>query len=187
MGKKELIIQSAKTAFRQKGINNATLDDVGRLCNMKKNSLYYYFKNKDDLVSITLHSEYEDMISWCKELFSKNLSLKDFLKQYINYRYVNAMKFIKEYEFMKKDTPHSYQKLFRNETEFLIKEETKIIEQLVKNSVSEDTDQKALVKFIVSINQGVVSKNLFVEKAPNNIENDIDNMLNFLFNGITLK
>ena len=47
--KKETILEVAKRLFARYGFSKTTLDDIGEAVGMKKNSLYHYFANKEEL------------------------------------------------------------------------------------------------------------------------------------------
>jgi AcrR family transcriptional regulator len=44
------ILKSAASAFRKKGFHGASMDEISDRLLMTKGSLYYYFKNKEDLL-----------------------------------------------------------------------------------------------------------------------------------------
>lgn len=48
--KKEEILRSAATVFAEKGYHGTTMEEVAAKLLMTKGSMYYYFKNKDDLL-----------------------------------------------------------------------------------------------------------------------------------------
>jgi len=47
--KKQRIITVAKSCFTQYGYDKTTLDDIGKKLGLNKSSLYYYFKNKEEI------------------------------------------------------------------------------------------------------------------------------------------
>jgi integrase len=57
--KKEEIIEAGIKAFAVYGYYKTTLEDIAKMLGMKKNSLYYYFKNKEDLFREILNYEVE--------------------------------------------------------------------------------------------------------------------------------
>ena len=48
--RREEILRSASSAFRRKGFHATTMDDISRALLMTKGSLYYYFKNKEEIL-----------------------------------------------------------------------------------------------------------------------------------------
>lgn len=48
--KKEDILRSASLVISRSGYHNATMEDIAAELLMTKGSLYYYFKNKEELL-----------------------------------------------------------------------------------------------------------------------------------------
>lgn len=44
------ILKSAATAFRRRGYHGASVDEIASALNMTKGNLYYYFKNKEEIL-----------------------------------------------------------------------------------------------------------------------------------------
>ncbi len=55
--KREQILEAARKVFSRYGYNKTTLDDIGEVVGMKKNSLYHYFENKEDLFKTIIDLE----------------------------------------------------------------------------------------------------------------------------------
>ena len=49
--KKQEILKAAKECLSKYGFEKTTLDDIGKLVGLNKASLYYYYKNKETLIS----------------------------------------------------------------------------------------------------------------------------------------
>ncbi len=49
--KKNTILKAASDVLMEVGLHKTTLDDIGKRAGMAKTSLYYYFKDKKDLVN----------------------------------------------------------------------------------------------------------------------------------------
>ena len=47
--RKDQILQASADCFAKYGYDKTTLDDIGRRCHMNKASLYYYYKNKEEI------------------------------------------------------------------------------------------------------------------------------------------
>ncbi|MCZ7603326.1 MAG: TetR/AcrR family transcriptional regulator [Melioribacteraceae bacterium] len=61
--KREQIIEAAENVFAYYGYNKTTLEDIANKVGMKKNSIYYYFKNKEDLLNEIISRIYKSKIS----------------------------------------------------------------------------------------------------------------------------
>lgn len=51
MGRREEILEAAREAFVKYGLTKITLEDIANECGLKKTALYYYFKNKDEILA----------------------------------------------------------------------------------------------------------------------------------------
>ncbi len=55
--KRENMIQVAAQVFSRYGFEKTTIDDIGAALNLNKSSLYYYFKNKEEIFSEVVMNE----------------------------------------------------------------------------------------------------------------------------------
>ena len=62
-GKKEQILEAAKGLFNRFGYSKTSVDDISQAVGMQKSSLYYYFKNKEDLFMASFKSEWENQFN----------------------------------------------------------------------------------------------------------------------------
>lgn len=60
--KRQQIISVAKSCFAQFGYDRTTLDDIGRRMGLNKSSLYYYFRNKEEIYTEVVLQEAENII-----------------------------------------------------------------------------------------------------------------------------
>lgn len=57
--KRDQILEAAKTLFNRQGYAKTSVDDIAQAVGMRKSSLYYYYKNKEDLFMCASKSEWE--------------------------------------------------------------------------------------------------------------------------------
>ena len=57
--KSERIIEAAKRVFSDKGIHQATMDEIAKEAEVSKGAIYLYFKGKDKIISTLLKSFFE--------------------------------------------------------------------------------------------------------------------------------
>jgi AcrR family transcriptional regulator len=48
--KREAVLLAAARAFRERGVHNATLDDIASFLNVTKPTIYYYLSNKEQII-----------------------------------------------------------------------------------------------------------------------------------------
>lgn len=54
------ILENSSVLFNKFGISKTTIDDISKSLKMGKSSLYYYFKNKEEIYSAVLEKEFSE-------------------------------------------------------------------------------------------------------------------------------
>ncbi|HLQ96313.1 MAG TPA: TetR/AcrR family transcriptional regulator [Pseudogracilibacillus sp.] len=81
--KKTEIIQSATSIIEEKGFHNTTMEEIAANLLMTKGSLYYYFKNKQDLLFQSQVLLLEQSIGNIASIIENNTNPKNALKKAI--------------------------------------------------------------------------------------------------------
>lgn len=76
--KKAEIVKAGSACFARFGFDKTTLDDIGRHAGLNKASLYYYFKNKEEIFNAVVLMETKAFIA---DLQAKALAFPDVRKQ----------------------------------------------------------------------------------------------------------
>ena len=71
--KKEKIMQAGIKSFAAYGYNKTTMEDIAEMLGMKKNSLYYYFENKDALFEAIIREEISKHADCQHSILTQNL------------------------------------------------------------------------------------------------------------------
>ncbi len=71
--KKEKIMQAGIKSFAAYGYNKTTMEDIAEMLGMKKNSLYYYFENKDALFKAIIREEISKHADCQQSILTQNL------------------------------------------------------------------------------------------------------------------
>jgi|GEM_PF-1145857 len=69
--KKEDIVKDARKAFLEFGYKKTTMDDIAGKLRLRKNTLYYYFKSKEDLFNEVVDNTLLQMIDRIKQAIGK--------------------------------------------------------------------------------------------------------------------
>lgn len=67
MDKKELIINSARDLFYNYGYKKVSMDEIAKVSNVTKRTIYKYFKDKDSLFKYFIDEEMDNI----KKIFIK--------------------------------------------------------------------------------------------------------------------
>lgn len=83
---KDRIIEGAAHCFVRYGYSKTTLDDIGKSVGLKKNSLYHYFKNKEDIFFAVLKRELRHTGIERQQLVHAATGIKDQIAAYMQWR-----------------------------------------------------------------------------------------------------
>jgi AcrR family transcriptional regulator len=62
-GKKERILAAAEEVFSKRGYTQSTLDEIIKIADTGKGTVYKYFGNKENLFYILVHAKHEKLMS----------------------------------------------------------------------------------------------------------------------------
>ena len=61
--RRQQLLTAATDVLMEYGIQKTTLDDIARRAGMAKTSLYYYFKEKDEIIRAIIKNDMEDLLA----------------------------------------------------------------------------------------------------------------------------
>jgi AcrR family transcriptional regulator len=85
--KRRLVLKAASEVLMEYGANKTTLDDIARRAGMAKTSLYYYFKDKNEIIAAIIQSYMEELLEIMTEAASKKEKAEDKMYALIEARY----------------------------------------------------------------------------------------------------
>jgi AcrR family transcriptional regulator len=80
------ILLAAKGCFAQFGYDKTTLDDIGKRLELNKSSLYYYFKNKEEIFTAVVVQEAENIILELQQEMSGHQEPEEKIQLYMSKR-----------------------------------------------------------------------------------------------------
>src|SRR3954466_5166270 len=78
------ILKSAAKAFRRLGYHGATVEQIAAALRMKKGNLYYYFKNKEEILFACHQYSLDQLMRLLHEVQHSDLSADEKLRQLVN-------------------------------------------------------------------------------------------------------
>ncbi|HOW98984.1 MAG TPA: TetR/AcrR family transcriptional regulator [Deltaproteobacteria bacterium] len=75
--KRKVLLQAASEALMEYGPHKTTLDDIARRAGMSKTSLYYYFRDKNEIVRAIIQGYTEQLIDLMKQAAASKKSAED--------------------------------------------------------------------------------------------------------------
>lgn len=186
---KQDIIETAQKVFSRFGLKKTTMDDVARLLNKGKSTLYYYFENKEELFIAVIAKEVEVVRKYMQAEINKGASAQEKLRYYALGRMQCISKLLNFYGALKDDYLKHYafiQKMRKQYDE----EEIATLRAILKEGadkgefVIEDLDLTASA--ITYAIKGLEYP-WAIEADSGKLEKNIDTMLGILFNGLLKK
>lgn len=160
--KKQKILSAAKECLSRYGYEKTTLSDIGKMVGLNKASLYYYYKNKEEILTEVVFNETVDFISSLQAKIKKEDGYKN---KIINY-FKNKKKYFDEVIHLHNLSIESMQKvlpMFNKLYNIVIEKEVSFLNELLieaKNNKEIITcDTKRVAQNILTICDGYKQKN----------------------------
>lgn len=83
---KQQIIEAAGIVFERYGFKKTTMDDIAFAAGKGKSSLYYYFKNKEEVFEAVVAFEAKQLVAEINKAIDASHSAVDKLRSYVNIR-----------------------------------------------------------------------------------------------------
>ena len=179
MNKKELVKEkigkAAMQCFEKYGLDKTTLDDIAQSIGLNKASLYYYYKNKEDIFIEVALKEGEDYIASLQQKALLKKGIENQVWFYMHSRF-NYYKNILNMNRVSVETLNKILPRFFELYDALMKKEKKFLAQLVTDAVrnGELTSTKAANIADVLINISDALKHSTEQKAILKGESDVD-------------
>ncbi len=77
------ILQAGKRVFQRWGPGKTTMEDIAREAGKGKSTLYYYYKNRDEIFTAVIRMELAGLLSRAKESVKDTTSARESLRKYI--------------------------------------------------------------------------------------------------------
>jgi len=76
------ILQAAQQLFQKHGYQKVTMDDVAKAIGKGRSSLYYYYKNKDEVFDAVMEAEVDEIIAEITRLVDKEQTVEGKLRAF---------------------------------------------------------------------------------------------------------
>ena len=136
MDRKEQILRAASKVFEKYGLLKTKLDDIAKKCGIKKTAVYYYFKNKDEIIQTMFMRDIKELKS---QGLNKINACKTAIEKLRTYLYIRtkSVRYLKKYFdlFMKEDAPLIHRELALRERNKILKEEVEFLKEIIKEGI----------------------------------------------------
>lgn len=188
------IISVAGGLIRQFGLQKVTMQDIARAAGKGKSTLYYYYKNKEEILDAVLEEEMREFYLQLEAAVKRVGTFEEKLKAYILTKIRTVESKVKEYEFLIENDEHyfDFNNYFKRMRFLYDDKELRLISSLFQEGVderkvneeifNEEKGQLTAEVFLTSI-RGLEIE-IFIKKKMGNIEEKIDIMMHILLNGL---
>jgi AcrR family transcriptional regulator len=185
--KRELILKVAEEVFARYGLSKTTIEDIAQAAGVGKSSIYYYFKNKDDIfraviekqvlnVQEKIRNSIENIDDPAKKLKTFVITrMKCFREVAYIYEHVFKSEYLKHYEYIQK---------IRQEYDH---SEVQMIKDILKEGMEKGRfriQDVELVSFVIMVGIKGLEYEWATIPDAQRIEEDSEKLFEILFRGI---
>lgn len=189
-----MILEKARAIFTNYGYEKTTLDDIGGECGLNKASLYYYFRNKEEIYVQVLLTEADKYIRGLQEDVQQYTSTEDKIYHYLLNRirrYAEALNLSKlSMSSLNKVEPmfmDLFQKIKDKEVGFL----EELLAEGIENKDIENVKAQELAESLFVISDALKHERMIQEKPYpggfynyTKVEDQLSLMIRLIFKGL---
>lgn len=162
MDKQEIIeqdiINGAKKLMQQYGLKKTTMEDIAKAAGKSKSTLYYYFKDKEEIFDRVINLEIDEFFNTVKTAVNKQSDAISMLKTYIVMKVKTLREKINLYTFaVENDLQGRLNKEFTNLRNRYDNEEKKMISSILTKGVETSLFKKEITQEIDVLSELLVS------------------------------
>ncbi|MCF7793425.1 MAG: TetR/AcrR family transcriptional regulator [Candidatus Cloacimonetes bacterium] len=188
MARREEILEAAQHAFLKYGIEKITLDDIAHECGIQKTALYYYFKNKEELLAEMILLKINEIQDRIKKAVDAAGSVKEKLRTYMSTK-INIMRENMQFLqlFDKEGLPMRAQKFLEENKQKLMQTDFCLVKDIIKQGIKNQKVsyelKDSLVLMILGVTYGTFVGR-YLEDANWDVDEMIETSIEVIFKGI---
>ena len=191
MAKREDILRATSVVFQKYGFVKTTLDDIARECGMKNTALYYYFKNKEDIMDAMFECDMKKIQDNIINAVAKQDTPKNKIHAFILEKLISFKSQRRYFNLVLREDLSLKQRQFAFEQknkfdEFEKELLTEIISEGIKNNFFENHPMESLIYMITGTTWGI-SYFVLHNEQDINLNNIVDDVVNIMFIGLEKK
>ncbi len=191
---RQSILESAMDIFYEKGYSKTTFDEIAKRINLTKGAVYWYFRNKPDIVAALINEFVQKYISRLEEFRSgrKDVNL-DVVADMLLMVYNNMKSDSREYKFVFFITCQmEWSEAILVKIRPLVEQTKDILRNLMidtlkslkaNNKIKEDTDIELIAEILLGLWNGLLESHL-AKRMTLDFEKTIRQGFNLIFNSI---
>ena len=191
MDKKEDILRAASFAFQKFGLGKTTLEDISAECGIKTSALYYYFKNKDEILNMMFDMDLQKIQNNIRNAVDSKETPKEKLIAYM-IEILNSMKEQRKYFYMirKYDLPFKYKNMAQVHKKKFDEFKTELLANIISYGIMKKkfkvNSVESLVQIVIGVTMGL-SVNILIDNQKVDVPSTIDSIIQIILQGIEIK
>lgn len=180
------IIEAARELFARYGFKKTTMDDIAKALDRAKSSIYYYFKNKDEIFQAVADIEINKGKEELRKVITMQEPAREKFAAYVTIRMSVIQSLSSYYNFIAEEYFENYRLIERLRVE-IDKEELTIISEILRKGIKQKAfsiDNVNLTALnILNVLKGMEYSYL-KEKDSRKLKKEIDNLATLFLQGL---
>ncbi len=183
---KASIVQAAENLFQRWGIRKTTMEDIAREAGKGKSTLYYYFKNKEDVLDEVAEVQIIRIFGRIESEIGAKNTAREKLLTYFRSMFQEIRRALTLFEIATGEIQADRTLIDRTMHRFEAREE-KILDSILRSGIGhgefktlKDRDIKPTVRAIITVKRSLTI-NLFIDAGDKNL---IDRIIKLLSEGL---
>ncbi len=185
--KRERMLEVAAELFSKKNYHEVMMDDVARLTDVAKGTVYNYFSSKEELYFSIMSSKLENLNTSLKNKIASEISTIDSLHTYIIHLYMFMMKYQNFFLMYQKEYMNA-QNEFCDELRGMSDDLKSILSDVIYKGKREnqfrDVDESFTVKLVLGSVFGAVQRGIESKYAAEKLIEEREKLFDFILHGL---
>ncbi len=185
--KRERMLEVAAELFSKKNYHEVMMDDVARLTDVAKGTVYNYFSSKEELYFTIMSSKLENLNTSLKNKISSEISIIDSLHSYVIHLYMFMMKYQNFFLMYQKEYMNS-QNEFCDELRTMSDELKSILSDVIykgkRDNQFRDVDESFTVKLVLGSIFGAVQRGVENKYTGEKLIEEREKLFDFILHGL---
>ena len=185
--KRERMLEVAAELFSKKNYHEVMMDDVARLTDVAKGTVYNYFSSKEELYFSIMSSKLENLNSSLKNKIASEISIIDSLHSYVIHLYMFMMKYQNFFLMYQKEYMNA-QNEFCDELRGMSDELKSILSDVIYKGKREnqfrDVDESFVVKLVLGSIFGAVQRGVENKYTGEKLIEEREKLFDFVLHGL---
>ncbi|MEX6689534.1 TetR/AcrR family transcriptional regulator [Danxiaibacter flavus] len=190
----EQILQAAQQLFQKHGFQKVTMDDVAKAVGKGRSSIYYYYKNKDEIFDAVVNVEIKDILTELSKAVNEQSNTEEKIRAFCSTKIKVAKKkkgfFTAMEAGMNADEISLYSEKKSNISKRIMKEEGALLQQILMDGVKSkefpaiSSKDLEMMVFVLLCSLHGLKREMVFEKNSGRIEAAVNMLTKMAMQGI---